>query len=220
MFYALSGFCFGLLIPYISRRFAKFMPASPAWAFWQIVKRPKNTRAILKSPLFRTYLWRSLLCGLLTGILSFIFHHKFAAYAPEVKIIFLWTLLLLAEIDWRMFLLPDILTVPLLILGFFASVWNFGFAIPSDSALGALTGYFLPTIAALFLVWKNRDAFGGGDIKLLAALGAWLGVEKLLYTIALASICQMFLALLQRRRAVAFGPALAFSSIIIAICFF
>lgn len=220
MLYALSGFVFGLFIPYTARRFAKFMPASFAFALWQIVKPSKNARRILKSPVYKTYLWRALLSGLLTAALSYLFYDRFGVENICVKLAFLWILLLLAEIDWRIFLLPDLLTIPLLILGFFAAAWNIGFTIAPDSALGAAAGYFLPSLAALLLVWKNRDAFGGGDIKLLAAIGAWLGLEGLLYTIALASAGQLVIALLRRQKAIAFGPALAFAAIIIAICFF
>lgn len=220
MLYALSGFVFGLFIPYTARRFAKFMPASFAFALWQIVKPSKNARRILKSPVYKTYLWRALLSGLLTAALSYLFYDHFGVENICVKLAFLWILLLLAEIDWRIFLLPDLLTIPLLILGFFAAAWNIGFTIAPDSALGAAAGYFLPSLAALALVWKNRDAFGGGDIKLLAAIGAWLGLEGLLYTIALASAGQLVIALLRRQKAIAFGPALAFAAIIIAICFF
>lgn len=220
MLYALSGFVFGLFIPYTARRFAKFMPASFAFALWQIVKPSKNARRILKSPVYKTYLWRALLSGLLTAALSYLFYDRFGVENICVKLAFLWILLLLAEIDWRIFLLPDLLTIPLLILGFFAAAWNVGFTVAPDSALGAAAGYFLPSLAALALVWKNRDAFGGGDIKLLAAIGAWLGLEGLLYTIALASAGQLVITLLRRQKAIAFGPALAFAAIIIAICFF
>ena len=220
MLYAFCGFVFGLFIPYIARRFAKFMPASFAYALWQIIKPQINTRKIRKAPLYKTYIWRSFMSGLFTASLSFLFYHHFGSENIAWKLVLLWSLLLLAEIDWRMFLLPDILTVPLLILGFFTAAWNIGFTIAPDSALGAIVGFFLPSLAALALVWKNRDAFGGGDIKLLAAIGAWLGFNGLLYTIALASISQLIISLLNRQKAVAFGPALAFAAIIIAISFF
>lgn len=220
MIYAFCGLLFGLFVPYMARRFAKFMPASFAYGLWQIIKPSKNASQIKTNAKYKSYLWRSLMSGLITAALSFVFFAHFGVQDLWWKISFLWILLLLAEIDYRMFLLPDILTIPLLILGFFASSWNFGFTIAPDSALGAVVGYFLPTLAALLLVWKNKDAFGGGDIKLLAALGAWLGLEGVIYTILLASVGQFLLALLRRQKAIAFGPALAFSAIIVAICFF
>ena len=69
-------------------------------------------------------------------------------------------------------------------------------------------------------MWKNKDAFGGGDIKLLAAIGAWLGFELLLYVIAAASVLMLIYTLLRRRKSVAFGPALSFAAIIVAFLFF
>ena len=204
----------------MARRFAKFMPASFAYGLWQIIKPIKNVAKIRHNAKYKSYLWRSLMSGLITAALSFVFLSQFGVYGLWWKISFLWILLLLAEVDHRMFLLPDILTIPLLILGFFASTWNLGFTIGADSALGAFVGYFLPTLAALLLVWRNKDAFGGGDIKLLAAIGAWLGLTGVIYTILLASIGQFVVALLRRQKAIAFGPALVFATITVAICFF
>lgn len=132
----------------------------------------------------------------------------------------IWTLLLLTEIDNRMMLLPDILTVPLLIAGFAYSVFVSQWVIPAESVLGAVTGYMLPVVASAFLVWKNKDAFGGGDIKLLAALGAWLGMELVIYTMILASVLFVLYALARRMRVGAFGPAITIAAIMIAFYFF
>ena len=117
-------------------------------------------------------------------------------------------------------LLPDILTVPLLIAGFAYSVFVSQWVIPAESVLGAVTGYMLPVVASAFLVWKNKDAFGGGDIKLLAALGAWLGMELVIYTMILASVLFVLYALARRMRVGAFGPAITIAAIMIAFYFF
>ena len=83
-----------------------------------------------------------------------------------------------------MFLLPDILTIPLLIGGFAYSSFvlepsiNHFLSPTQISVLGAVAGYILPVIASMFLIRKHPDCFGGGDIKLLSALGAWLGDRK------------------------------------------
>ena len=90
----------------------------------------------------------------------------------------------------------------------------------AESVLGAVTGYMLPVVASAFLVWKNKDAFGGGDIKLLAALGAWLGMELVIYTMILASVLFVLYALARRMRVGAFGPAITIAAIMIAFYFF
>ena len=79
---------------------------------------------------------------------------------------------------------------------------------------------FLPVIIGFLLLPRNKNAFGGGDIKLLAAIGAWVGIVPLLYVISSASVLMLLYTLLSGRKEVAFGPALALSAIGVAILFF
>lgn len=220
MIYALWGFLFGLFVPYTARRFAKFMPATAAYALWRILTPGKRARGIRAHTHYKSFLWRSLMSGLLTAAVSYAFYVRFGSGHLAWYLAYVWILLLLAEIDWRMFLLPDILTVPLLILGFFSAAAGWGWITAAESAAGALAGYFLPVLVSLLLVWKDKNAFGGGDIKLLAATGAWLGVLPLLYVIAVSSVLLLAYSLWRRRRSAAYGPAIALSGIIIAFCFF
>ncbi len=226
MIYAVYGFVFGLLIPYISRRFAKFMPATMAYALVSLCKFSKKVtsekweKSLTYTKLRREFFYRSLLCGIVTAAVSYFAYAHFGSRGLWWQLYFIWSLLLLAEIDYRMFLLPDILTVPLLILGFAASCWGWGHISGAESALGAVGGYFLPVLVSLLFVWKNKDAFGGGDIKLLAALGAWLGFEKLLYVIVVSAVLFIFYAAIKRQRSGAYGPAIAIAGIIVAFYFF
>ena len=104
--------------------------------------------------------------------------------------------------------------------GFAASFSGWGHISGAESALGAVGGYFLPVLVSLLFVWKNKDAFGGGDIKLLAALGAWLGFEKLLYVIVVSAVLFILYAAIKRQRSGAYGPAIAIAGIIVAFYFF
>lgn len=219
-YYILGGFTFGLLIPYMARRFAKFMPATPAYALWQLIKPVKNIKGTRKQKLQKAYYWRSLMSGLLTAGLTYIFVVHFETANPGWCVFYLWMLLLLAEIDWRMFLLPDILTIPLLIGGFAFSTLGAGWVIGAESALGAVIGYVLPVAASILMLHKSKDAFGGGDIKFLAAIGAWVGVLPLVYVIATASILMFGYMLVCRQKSAAFGPALSIAAIIVALLFF
>ena len=227
MFYTIFGFIFGLLIPYMARRFAKFMPATFAYAIYRLIKpvktvskNKKKTNAkyqkLIKKYVMRSIGWAIVASALCTGVfLCFL-----PTYRPWLMFLVL-TLLLLYEIDERMFLLPDILTIPLLIGGF---AWS-SFALENSadillspmqlSALGAIAGYFLPVIASMFLIKKYPDCFGGGDIKLLAALGAWLGLESVPYLILLSSVVFAVFSIIKRQRAGAFGPAIVISAIIL-----
>ena len=220
MLYALFGFLFGFAVPYMARRFGKFMPATFAYALIQLLKPEKliiNKRTL---PKLKAYFWRSFMYGLVTAALSYMVVWRFGEGLVWGPLLFVWILVLLSEIDYRIYLLPDILTVPLLLLGFAFVAFGGGWIGVSQSASGALAGYFLPVLASLFIVWKHRDAFGGGDIKLLAGIGSWLGVDGVLWVILLSCLLFCVYALIFGRRQGAFGPAISISAIIIAFWFF
>lgn len=226
MIYAAYGLVFGLFIPYLARCFSKFMPATPAYALYRILKPVRSVSRAKRvgNPEYRRlmtrYRMRSIGWGIVAAAISYLAAERFSDVYIVWYLGLIWTLLLLTEIDNRMMLLPDILTVPLLIAGFAYSVFVSQWVIPAESVLGAVTGYMLPVVASAFLVWKNKDAFGGGDIKLLAALGAWLGMELVIYTMILASVLFVLYALARRMRVGAFGPAITIAAIMIAFYFF
>lgn len=222
MFYVFFGFLFGAFVPYMARRFAKFMPATPGYALYRLVWPVKTVSNEKKrsnpdyQKLMSVYVMRSLGYGIVTAAVSYAAVLKFGSAYIWWCLAFIWVLLLLQEIDYKTMFLPDILTVPLLLSGFLFAVLNGGWAGPAESSIGAVAGYVLPVFASLFLVWKNKDVFGGGDIKLLAAVGAWLGVEPLLYVVILSCAVFAGYALLKRQRSGAFGPAITAAAIIVA----
>lgn len=93
--------------------------------------------------------------------------------------IFGWTLLALGVADWRSFVLPDALTLTLLLTGFVAaSVFD-----PlhfEDHVFGVGAGTFgLAILGWIYRNMRGREGLGLGDAKLLGGLGAWLGWEGL-----------------------------------------
>lgn len=126
-----------------------------------------------------------------------------------------WLLIAMSFIDLDHYLLLDDLTYSLLWTGLLLSVLG-GPISPSSAILGALCGYLsLWSLAALFKLLTGKDGMGGGDFKLLAALGAWLGASQLPLVVLLASLSGLAIvlvaSLLQRRlvRQIPFGPSLA-----------
>jgi leader peptidase (prepilin peptidase) / N-methyltransferase len=128
-----------------------------------------------------------------------------------VNFIFLSALLVLAGIDWDTFRLPDVITLPLLGMGILASL-----IFPSapsglesiGSAFGAGGLFWL--IALIY-----PKGMGLGDVKLIAALGAFLGFPKILLVIFIASLSGSILGglllTLKRkgyREQIPFGPFL------------
>ena len=111
-----------------------------------------------------------------------------------LAIAFLSVLLVAAVIDLRRYYLLDILTMPLLWLGLLANV-DSRFALLEDAVLGAAGGYlFLLTLSTVMSMLLKKRAMGGGDFKLTAALGAWLGWQMLPLLLFLAAVLGLFFA--------------------------
>lgn len=133
-----------------------------------------------------------------------------------------WGLLALAVTDWRVLLLPDALTLPLIALGLGAT-FRLDAGALADHAIGAVAGWgAFAGLAWLYRILRGREGLGGGDATLLAAGGAWLGWAALPGVVLLASLLGLAEALLRRVRPgeeggagpagpgrIAFGPWLA-----------
>lgn len=124
--------------------------------------------------------------------------------------------LALGIIDLRTQRLPDRIVLPLLGAGLGLNAATL-FTTPTDALLGAAVGYALLRIPghAYGLAHAGRPCFGGGDVKLAAAMGAWFGVQGVVLTLLLAFLagaCAVLPGLALGRRALAqrvpFGPAI------------
>lgn len=154
------------------------------------------------------------LVELLTAILSAVVAAKFGVTIETATgLIFTWSLITLALIDFDCFILPDAITLPLVWLGIFFSFWaQVGLV---SSVVGAMAGYL--TLWVVFWAFKlitGKEGMGYGDFKLLAAIGAFLGWQMLPLTILGSSFVGAIigLALLFKRGEsipIPFGPYLA-----------
>ncbi|WP_143322809.1 prepilin peptidase [Candidimonas nitroreducens] len=126
-------------------------------------------------------------------------------------------LLALSLVDAALGLLPDALTGPLLWLGLLRA-WAGGDVGPvplHDAVAGAVCGYGLPWLLAwVYARCCGRVGMGRGDLKLLAALGAWLGPGPLPGLLLAACVAGLAWACLWRRdfrgqASYPFGPFLA-----------
>jgi leader peptidase (prepilin peptidase)/N-methyltransferase len=107
-----------------------------------------------------------------------------------------WCLIALAAIDFRDGLLPDVLTLPLIPLGLAiayledpASLW--------PHVVGALAGFAsFAAIRYLYRKLRGRDGLGLGDVKLLAAAGAFVSWEGLPSVVLIAAIAGLVTALI------------------------
>lgn len=116
--------------------------------------------------------------------------------------VFGWLLLALGALDARDFWLPDELTLALA-LGGLATGW-LGVAPPlSDRLIGGVSGFAaLSAVGAAYQLLRGRAGLGGGDPKLLGAIGLWLGWRLLPAVLLLAALIGLAVAGLRRLRGV------------------
>ena len=157
------------------------------------------------------------LVELLTGVMSLAVAMKFGATLETVfALIFTWSLISLALIDFHTTLLPDSITLPLMWLGLVISLSPI-FVDAHQAIIGAAAGYMILWIVfQAFKLLTGKEGMGFGDFKLLAALGAWLGWMKLPLIILLSSLTGAVIGIMmmvafkhKRDKAIPFGPYLA-----------
>ncbi|MBK5143317.1 prepilin peptidase [Budviciaceae bacterium BWR-B9] len=159
------------------------------------------------------YSLTELVCGLMFMVIA-------ASDPDPVRVtillsVTLW-LVTVSLVDISHQLLPDIFTLPLIWSGLIFALIGLSPLSLSESLSGTLIGYTLLWIPAmLFRLVKGQHGLGGGDIKLMAGLGAWVGVETLPVIMVTASLSGLIYFLLTRRNretknnTIAFGPFLA-----------
>ncbi|GAB2989836.1 prepilin peptidase [Psychrosphaera aestuarii] len=154
---------------------------------------------------------------LLTAVASAIVAVKFGYSLETVFLVLLtWVFVCLIFIDIDKMLLPDQLTLPLLWLMLMASVWNV-FLEPKWAIIGAAAGY----LSLWFVYWgfkllTGKEGMGFGDFKLLAVIGATVGIVKLPMVILLSSAVGAVIGLSMmafgdktKNSQIPFGPYLA-----------
>lgn len=114
--------------------------------------------------------------------------------------LFGWLLLPLALLDARHMWLPDRLNAVLAVVGLLLAGPLLGTAL-LDRWIGAVAGGVLLALVALaYRRGRGKDGMGGGDPKLVAAIGCWLGWQALPLMLLLASVGGMVWALTTQKK--------------------
>ena len=109
-----------------------------------------------------------------------------------------WTLLALAATDLRHFVLPDALTLPLIPAGLAVAYLQDPAELQSH-AIGAIAGLLaFMAVRAIYFRLRAREGLGLGDVKLLAAAGAWVAWGSLPGLIVIATVTGLAVALTER----------------------
>ncbi|MCF8055488.1 MAG: prepilin peptidase [Desulfocapsa sp.] len=161
------------------------------------------------------------LVELTMGLLSAALVQKFGLSIDTAGyFLFCAALLAIIWIDIRHQIIPDVISLPGIIVGLLFSLvsptlhWK-------ASLFGILAGGgVLYAIALLYFLWRKVDGMGGGDIKLLAMIGAFLGWQALPFVIlgsSLSGTVVGVLAMIKQKKGgqtrIPFGPFLAIAAL-------
>lgn len=147
----------------------------------------------------------------------------FLHYGPSVEygrlFVFFAALLVIIFIDIHHQIIPDRISLPGIVLGFATSFFSEQITW-QQSGLGLLLGGgVLYLVAWTYFSLAKRDGMGGGDIKLLAMIGAFLGWQSLLYVVFSSSLSGSIVGIIAMVRQgkggktrIPFGPFLAFGA--------
>jgi leader peptidase (prepilin peptidase)/N-methyltransferase len=149
---------------------------------------------------------------LLGGGLFVLFYAVFGLSAQGFVFLLLALILLVAGlIDYRHQIIPDEITLPGILAGLVLSFWTQGLL---NAVLGMLLGGGILYLAGTIAQWiLKKEAMGGGDVKLLAMIGAFLGWKAVLWTLFTGSFVGtgvgLYLRFVKKQERIPFGPCLA-----------
>ena len=212
------GFILGFILPFIVGRFGKILPATPGAIVVHMFHRPRFPR--VHNPIQTRRLkqkWLKLLMVALGWgvVMSALFYIISVAMLPSVHIfafIFVWVVLTAITVDSEIQLLPDFFTLPLTLLGFLFGAQTKAIDI-TYSLAGAFFGYLISIVSVMATRGSAKAEFGAGDVKLLVALGGWLGIIGLNYAIILSFLLFVLLSAIRGKNVGAYGPALGLGAL-------
>ncbi len=155
------------------------------------------------------------------ALLSLALYNKFGfALILPFYFLFLAALLVIIFIDIHLQIIPDKISLPGILIGFASSFFN-PLVSWQESGLGILLGGgILYAVAKGYSLLTGREGMGGGDIKLLAMIGAFLGYQCLLYVIFFSSLTGSIVgiaAMFQQKKGgqtrIPFGPFLSLAAL-------
>jgi leader peptidase (prepilin peptidase)/N-methyltransferase len=165
--------------------------------------------------------WQYPLVEFLTAILYLLLFLRYGLQLVTfVYMLFCSALIIITFIDLKENIIPDVLSLPFLLLGFLMSFFLKNLS-PLNSMLGILVGGgILLLVAILGGFLFKKEAMGGGDIKLAAMVGAFLGWQltflSLFLSFLLGAIIGIIILIKNKGQSdpIPFGPFIALGTII------
>jgi leader peptidase (prepilin peptidase)/N-methyltransferase len=187
----------------------KFYDNIPVFSYIWLKGRCRNC----KSSISLRYPLVELITGILAISILFLFGLTLEGL---VYFIFISSLLVITFIDIDHKIIPDIITLPGIPIGLLTS-----FVLPAMTFMSSLVGLLvgggsLLLVACVYSLITHKEGMGGGDIKLLGMIGAFLGWKGVIFTIFAASLTGTLvgiIVMLQKGKnlkfAIPFGPFLS-----------
>ena len=154
---------------------------------------------------------------LLTGIITLGLWLKFGlSWRLLIYLVFSYSLIVITFIDLAHKIIPDVISLPGIVVGFVSS-----FLLPDITWLDSLLGILVGGGTLYLVTWgyyliTRRIGMGGGDIKLLAMIGAFMGWQSIPFVIFLSAFTGSVIGILfilikkaGRDYQIPFGPFLA-----------
>jgi leader peptidase (prepilin peptidase) / N-methyltransferase len=185
----------------------------PIISYWALGRRCSSC----KTPIAARQWWIEIACAIV-GAMTLLIAPWPIAVAGAV---FGWLLLALAVVDFEFLKLPNQMTAALAATGMASGMVATEPAM-IDRIIGGSAGFLLLwAIARLYRIWRGRDGMGGGDPKLLGAIGCWLGWQDLPVVLFGASLAGLILVVLDiaRGRQVSAMSQLPFGALMAAAAF-
>lgn len=160
------------------------------------------------------------------AIMAALLYRQFGlSFEWALYFVFCAALLVIIFIDIHHQIIPDRISLPGIVVGFVGSLFSASVTW-QQSALGVLLGGgALYAVAWCYYAVTKREGMGGGDIKLLAMIGAFLGWQSLLYVIFSSSLAGSLIgivAMFRQRKGgltrIPFGPFLALGALSYLLC--
>lgn len=165
--------------------------------------------------------WRYPAVEALTGVMAVLLLWRFGLTpAFGVAAVFVAALIVVSVIDLDHQIIPNEISLPGIVVGLVVAGVGYGPAL-LDGVIGVLLGGgLLWAVAAGYAALMKREGMGGGDIKLLAMIGAFLGWRGVLVTVILGSlsgavvgVAMIRLGGVDRSVPIPFGPFLALGAV-------
>lgn len=159
---------------------------------------------------------------LLMMVLSVALVHRFQLSVTTAGyFLFCAALLVIIFIDIHHQIIPDVISLPGIVAGFIFSLLSDTVSWQSSLIGLLLGGGVLYAVALAYAMLRKIDGMGGGDIKLLAMIGAWLGWQSLPFVILVSSATGSIAGLIAMRSQrkggqtrIPFGPFLSLAALL------